>query len=229
MKTRIAVALALLMGATLALAQTQYPEAANLMYLKNIGSATKTYCVLNGSAGPWSTAIAGAGTLSTTGSSTTVEASDPAAFTNVAAGDMIIALIANVPTARTVASKTDNDTIEVDTAVTWSAYTWSWRDSVCGTTDADGWLVSTPGMTLTYSYVSGSGTSEVFWQCKDAAVGALPVQIYPDNSTGAAVRSYTSSGYDSRTTVVVPADAKFQYCRVGVSGTGPVVSVSAAR
>lgn len=206
-------------------------ETAQLFFLKNIGGSTKTYCVMNGVQGnAWGTPIKGQGTLTTTGSSTTIESSFVRDFVDVAAGDMIIVTISGVQTARSVASVTDGDTLVVDTAVDWSAgYSWSWRDAVCGTADTSGWITATPGMTLVYEYVSGSGTSEVFWQCKTDAVSALPVQIYPDNSSAAAVRSYTASGYDSRTAVVLSLDSKFYACRIGISGTGPVVSAYAQR
>jgi len=210
---------------------------ANYTFKHTLDDASNyTYCSTRGAQGnPYGGPIAGQGRLTTTGSSTTVEASSTAAFANMVVDTGPVTRSAMILvstdggssyTAYRVASKTDDDTIVIDTAVNYASpgYVWSWYDIRCGTTVNDGWIAAGPGSSMTFEYNAGTGNANVVWECRSGANGANPVQVYPDNSAAAASRLYAAAGSDSRTIFAIGPGIPCDYARIGMKGTSPVVT-----
>lgn len=222
------LALLALLWAPLAGAQSS----ANFLYKHTLADAVNyVYGVMTGANGSaWASGIPGTFRLTTSGSSTTFTCSTAGCFTPVSAGDTILLSTDTVTsTPYRVITKTDVTNVVVDTAANLGAtgVIWQWYKETRGTTAASGWAPVHPADLLTFEYNSGTGTANVVWECRGSGLGASAVQIYPDNSAGAASRSYAASGSDSRTSVVVPRG--YAFCRIGVKGTSPVVTAYVSR
>lgn len=221
-----------------AVALPAYGQTANFTYKRTTADAVNyNYCVVRGQLqNPFGSAIQGAGLLTTSGASRNIVGSAAGGFSNFPTPSATRGVIINVSTdggntyiPYRVATVTDATHIVLDTSeptVNWASpgFAWSWYDEICGTTDTTGWIPCSEGSNLTFQYDSGAGNANVIWQAKGSALGSAPVQIYPDNSAGAASRLYAASGADSRTTFALGAGVRFSLCRIGIKANGPVVS-----
>lgn len=217
------------------LAPFSQAQTANFTYKRTLADGSNyVYCKINGSLGnPYGQPIAGAGLLTTTGASTTVTGSDAAGFSGLITASatrasyiMVSTDGGNTNTLYRVVTKTSNTQISIDTSVNWASpgFSWTWFDEYCGTTAADGWIACGSMSNLTFAYVGGSGTANVVWEARGSDPAANPIQIYPDNSSGAASRSYTAATIDNRTTFNLGPGVAFTGCRIGMKGTNPIVS-----
>lgn len=226
--------LGVLLGLTLALPALAQAPAGNFTYKRTLASATRTYCKLTGQLNdPFQSGIVGGGRVVTSGSSTTVTASVAGSFfplkaPTATAGSVIVVSVdgGNTYTAYRVTAKASDSSITIDTAATFGAtgYVWSYYNEVCGTGDTAGWIQAQAGDTVTALYTGGSGTATVTVECLGSGMGALPVQVYPDNSSGAATRSLTAADINNRFIFVMTIDVRCTALRVGFAGTNPIVS-----
>lgn len=217
--------LGLLLAALLSTAPASAGSFANLFVRYDVDSTTTTYCrYLGSNADPRQGAYFGTGTITTSGSSTTVTTvGSSGAFSVLTAGDAISVYVSATSTLiRNVVSKSDSDTIVVDTAVDLSAgYRWNYMVSSCGTADTDGW-VSMDGFksfTMTASYDQGDlGTGvDVVFECRGPHPFGAPVQVYP--SSGATSLTTANAGTKSARQSVV-AYEPWSECRIGVARSG---------
>ena len=197
---------------------------ANFTLKYNLDATTTTYCVLRGNndvtrpEGDWKV---GTSHLKTSGSATAVteNTTDAEPFRDLAVGDVISA---NGLT-RVITAKTDNSNITVDSEVNWAAgFPFTWLDLDCGTTSTDGWMdVSnftnrTIIFQLEQANVDTNGI-DVNWQCKGTYNGAEAVQVFPDNSSGAAVTNFlegVAASLEGRKAINIPEP--WTECRVGL-------------
>ncbi len=191
MRSRFLLALALLALALPTFAQQQDVQVGQLAYRYDLDATTLTYCKLGGINGdPYQSPIPGQTNITTTGTSTTVDAVTGTPFSQVGLGDV---LISNQPDGVTetviVTAATSSTQVEVDPAVDWdnsgAGFPFSWYDLDCGTGDENGWVASPPGqhasILLTVEYDAGdlTGGLDVVWEARGANLGSDAVQAYP--------------------------------------------------
>lgn len=231
MKTLAASLLLALFASAPAFAQEQV--AARMAIKYDLDSDSYTYCRLEGQGdrvdGP---GLVGPAAILTSGSSTTVSEATASTnpFTNVAVGDVII-VDGNVVA---VTARASAASITVDTAINLTAgKTFQYFKHACGTAATDGWVTVGPtdSVILGFELNQEDTTSgvDVRWECKAAVPSAQPVQVYPDNSAGAATKTYTAAGIDARTWVNI--DVAVSACRIGfkVTSTDDGTDTGAAR
>lgn len=194
----------------------------------NLNLTTLTYCHTEGSSGGVVVApLTLTSLVKTTGSSTTFVAVTAASapFLNFIADDVLVipaSVTGGDPALRSIVSKASNDQVVVDEAVDLTAtgtQLQGYRQR-CGTTATSG-LISVAGLTnvsltLQIDQMSGTGGIDAAWFCRTAATESLFVQVFPDNSAGAAVRNYAAAGADARTTVQIANNLGYAWCRVGL-------------
>lgn len=226
----VAVMLLALVFATASWAQdTGQHKSANFLYKFDVASTTLNFYALQGQQGdPYATAYDGAGTIETSGSSTTVTGVDAArdVFAPVDPGDVIFIRFSSGTTeVRIVVTNADADTITVEDAIDLSAgYTWSYKKLVGGTGLDDGWI-SVAGYSIVQfgvQYDEGDLTAlSATWQCKSGALGAAPNRTYPgvgsdcgDGTLNGKVCEFTSTGDVLAFKI---SDNAFAACRLGVA------------
>lgn len=180
-------------------------------------SATPTYCVLEPNRRQ------GAGTVSTSGSSTTLTASVTTAFTNVGAGAAIT--IDRGPVNGTVVgyvfgAPADGDTLTMRTAITVGAgSSWFYQNLNCGTGAGSGWFGVgdvTPSRTWHVDIdqiALASGSLAMRLMCKSASpYQTTGVQVYPE--TGAAGSECATGLFTAAAhCAFVDNDIRFSQCR----------------
>jgi hypothetical protein len=216
----------------LGLAPQAQAQAGNFVYLRTLASGTTTYCKLLGALGdPFGSPIAQSGVAITSGSSTTVTSA--AAFGLLLAptatrGSVIVVSIDGGTTysAYRVTAKASASSITIDRAadLTATGVPFGFYDEFCGTGNADGWIASKPGDVITVIYQGGSATASTSIECRGSGLGQLPVQIYPDNSAGAATRALIAADINNRYMLVITNDLRCTGVRVGLAGTNPIMS-----
>lgn len=201
--------------------------AANFTYDYDLDATSTTYCVLNGQNGdPFGDGIKGTSTIKTTGSSTTVDASDTDddPFDLLGVGDVISVrkkdgTVDNVA----IVAKASADQVTVSDEVNWAqGFHWTWKDLACGTTVDDGWISLSHLTDVTIAFqmeqadVDTNGI-DVVWECKDGFIGAEIVQVFPDNTSAAAVTNFlegVAGTKEGRRAVYIPE--AHSACRVGL-------------
>ena len=153
----------------------------------DLDSTTVVYPIMKGAGGrPFSSPISGNAAIKTTGSSATVAAVTASTypFLDVVVGDI---LIVN-ETSRLVIARASADSITVDTAIDLSAltggYTFGFYHVIVGTgADGDGWFhvgdLTSMGIALQIDQMVVTGGIDVRVECKAAAIGAAPIQVWP--------------------------------------------------
>lgn len=212
---------------------------ANFSYQYDVDSSSYLYCRLEGQNNdPFAGAIPGRSRIKTTGSSTTVDeyTTGDGPFVDVGVNDVLQVTLAGVTTTRIVTAKASSASITVDTAINLSAtggYTWSWWNHVCGTGSTAGWI-STRGANyvgLTTNWEQGDLTSlDVQYQCKTDGKGALPVVVYPGETSDCGIGGTLSTdrcnflnavkATDTARLTVVLSPAVYTDCRVGFKWVG---------
>jgi hypothetical protein len=199
-----------------ALAQEQ--QVGRMAAKYDLDSTDFIYCRLEGQGGsPFAPGYTGPAPIKTSGSSATVVEStastDP--FTDVAVGDVLVA-DGNV---MSVIARASAASITVDAAVTLAeGTTFRFFKHSCGTAATDGWISVSGAESVILGFEmnqedTNTGVS-VRWECRAPTPGAQAVQIYPDNSGGAAVKTYTAAGIDARTWVNITGG--LESCRIGM-------------
>jgi len=205
---------------------------ANFAFDYDVDSASLTYVRMVGQGGnPFGGAMAGPGTIKTTGSSATVvenvASSNP--FTNIEVGDVIqVSTSTNARDTRVVIAKATAASITVDSVVDWSAgYSWRWWDTQKGTTSADGWIDvgGADSIIMTMQYDQGDlDALTVRWECKSASLGSNPVIAYPGEASDCGIGgtlstdrcSFATAGVTARLSVMIESNP-FSACRVGLA------------
>lgn len=199
----------------------------------DVDSASKTYCVLNGSNGqPFGSPVRVSTRVETVGSSTTITAvtalSEP--FDDVSVGDVLVFSVNGTPTMRTVVTNADADTVTVDEAIDLSAgagFTFSYWQPACGTAATSGWITvrGWPNVQMTVAYLQGDlDTLDVVFECRDQTPDHNIVQVYPGASStcgfGALatnVCTFTTAGTLPAASLTVSLTSnQYEACRVGL-------------
>lgn len=215
---------------------------ANFTYRYDIDSTTMTYCkVVGANDQPWnkgSWQLVGLAPIKTTGSSVTVNAVTAGRnpFDPVSAKDIIIVARggATAPDLRVVQSKASADQITVQTAVNWdttAGFSFKYLRTVCGTTDADGWIdMQTVGpgpknVTFLLEQISGvTGGIDMHIQCRGSALGDLPNTVHPGaagscspGTSAGGFCNFTAAGLTTgRLAVAIPDSIVCPLLRVGI-------------
>lgn len=179
-------------------------------------SATPTSCLV----GPQ---VQGLGTVSTSGSSATLEASRTTSFTSTitANAEISIKLPGSAsPTVRIVDSVTDGDTLVLrDVATVTAGSEWTFRNVTCGTAVGSGWfgvtnITPSRSWKIRVAQISlASGSMAVTLRCKTASPWeSLGTLVYPE--TGAS-GSECATGLFTTTAecTINDNDIRFNQCR----------------
>lgn len=241
------LALALAALAVPGIAQQPAQEKANFAIRYDVDSATKTYCVVNGSNGsPFGSPTKISTKVETSGSSVTITAVTAlsAPFTNVAIGDTLVFSVSGEDVVRTVVTNADNDTVTVDEAIDLSAgagYAFSYWEPVCGTTAASGWIKvrGWSAVLMTVAYVQGDlDTLDVVFECQDTSYDANIVQVYPGAASTCGFGALSTNVCQFATPATLPAASltvsltanQYEACRVALMfGTTDTSDVGANR
>lgn len=213
-------------------ASAQEQRQASYAYQYDLDSTNLTFCVVKGLNGsPFGGNIPGSGTVSSVG--TAVEASSTTAFQGLGAGDIFYAVQSQGLTILQIASVTDGDSLVLVTAPgsDFTGVAWSWRDLVCGTTDADGWIdvANMDGKTITIQYEQGDGNIDVRWECRKSYLGAKPLVVFPSQTTDTCGTNgtltaghcrYTAANVGIANRISLVVWEPYKDCRVGVKLTG---------
>jgi hypothetical protein len=176
----------------------------------DVDSATYTACRTIGSGTAIQTPVPLVGPVSSSGTTLTAVSGTP--FDGLAVGDVLVmpATAAGIlPEIRSIITFTSSTVVVVDTAPTstLTSAQLSRLQQRCGTGNDAGWLKITDytNVTLTIQIAQINTTTGVdaIVECRSNAPGALPAQVYPDNSAGAAQRTYTAANHESRTRVSI--------------------------
>lgn len=212
-------------------ASSQDTRVANFAIEYDLDDTNLTYCVVTGQqSSPFGTAIAGVETITST--STAIEASNASAFNQVGAGDILLVVQSDAITRLVVASVTDGNSLTVAAAPAsdFTAATWRWLNTTCGTGDTNGWIdvSNMSGKTFTLQYEQGDGNIDVRWECRKSFVGALPMVVYPSQATDACGTNgtltsghcrYTAANVGIANRISLVAWEPYKDCRVGVKLT----------
>lgn len=216
-------------------ARAQEATAANFALRYDLDSTSLTYPRVMGQNGAFGGSIAGQAPIKTTGSNVAVTAvsagSNP--FASVAIDDVVVVDRGNgVTDVRVVVAKTDADTIEVDTAVDWSAgFSFRWLDTQTGTGDGDGWIkvsgFANRMITFQLEQVSGvTGGIDTRLECRGGAVGAKSTIVWPGSNATAQTCgagtlasgfcNFTAAGIASHTAILLNLEEAWLQCRFGL-------------
>jgi len=230
---KLTLALALIALAVPCLAQAPDQARADFAIRYDVDSATKTYCVVNGSNGsPFGSPTKVSTPIETSGSSVTITAVTAlsAPFTDVAVADTLYFTVSGETVQRTVVTNADTDTVTVDVAIDLSAgagYTFSYKEPVCGTTAASGWI-SVEGYSvaqLQVNYVQGDlDTLDVALECRERSPDGGIVQVYPGASSACGFGTLATNVCTFATAATLPAASiaykletnAFDACRVAL-------------
>lgn len=195
----------------------------NVLYKYDVDSTTETFCVLEGANGtPFGPGIQSIGNV-TAANDPTLTAVDATqdVFAELAVGDV---LVFNNPTAVVrLETKTSADAVEMSEAQTITAKPFQWYKLVCGTAATSGWFdVSNfdGGVVITVQseqQVDDGNGIDVRWQCRGSSFGQAPIQVYPDNSSAAAVTNFAQGNTattEGRVALYIPEP--WSECRVGL-------------
>jgi len=209
-------------------------------YNIDVDSATVTYFKHVGQNGsPFGGSILGPGTIKTTGSSTTVAeavaGSNP--FTDIAVGDVLEVAPIGTSGRRTylrVDARASAASITVDTAVDLgTGVAWRYWRLQSGTTVNDGWfpVSGATSVTIGVYWVQGDlDALQVIWQCRSAAPGSKPMQVFPGltSECGLGGSAATVPGFctypvaqvgQATATTVQIVFGNYSECRVGLKYT----------
>jgi hypothetical protein len=187
----------------------------------DIDSATYTACRTIGSGTAIQAPVPLVGPVNSAGVTLTAVSGTP--FSGLAVGDVLVmppTAAGILPEIRSIVTFTSATSVDVDTAPTVAlANAQLGRlQQRCGTGDDAGWLRITDytNVTLTIQIAQINTTTgvDVIVECRSNAPGALPAQVYPDNSAGAAQRTYTAAGHESRSRISISAAAGCPLVRV---------------
>ncbi len=234
MRTYTIVAL-LGLAALAGFAQVPVTTTVPVLVRYDVDSTTVTYCANQGWRDDLRAGIPGPLPIKTTaGPVTTVTSQTPAtvALTPVLVGDILLvrpaSWIQDIFTAgwaAVVTVKTDNNTVTVDPAVNWdTGYSYTYIKSVCGTTNADGW-VNVEGasrVTISIQYDQGD-LDNLSWrfECKQVAPGSVPITVYPSESDDCGIGGTLAAGFCDFPTAGATAnlageeDGVWGSCRIG--------------
>jgi hypothetical protein len=231
----------LLLFLALAAPATAQVRTASFGIRYDLDAAALTYCRVTGVGGdPYGAARQVPGKLiETSGSSTTVTAVTSGAlpFADLGVDDIIFVRTSSTNVdMRVVAAKADGDGITVDTAVDWSAgdgFQFTWYDTTCGTTAADGWIdmsALSGDKIIEISWDQGDLATGLLWevQCQSGGLDPKPVKVYPGDSSDCGSGTLTSGQClyavanvgttSARDKILIP---EFETsCRVGILRSG---------
>lgn len=175
-------------------------------------SSTPTGCRVQGTGTPPQPVNISA-PVKTTGSSVTIAAvtagTNP--FSGLAVGDALVlrsSTAGSRPVLRSIITYTSADSVDVDTAIdVGTSSSASYLKQTCTTGNEAGWS-STSGLrniSVQVQIAQQNTTTgiDVTVECRADVAGSLPVQVYPDNSTGAAKKTYTTADLQARTIVSI--------------------------
>jgi hypothetical protein len=193
----------------------------------DLDSTSYIYCMFTGvNASPWGGALPGGAPVSTSGSSTTVAATTASTgpFTDVAVGDILYILSSGpqtAPVVRYVTARASADSITVDTAITLTAATFTFKRRSCGTAASSGWVdVSTAWdvkVAWRISQQDTTGGISIVVYCKDNDDSGTGTRVYPPNNTGG-TRECEDTGIFATTTTgcAVTIPEGWDSCRLGM-------------
>lgn len=224
------LSLGIALVATSAWAGSDQTASFNIQY--DLDATAITYCRMTGKLGdPFGAGIASVANITTSGSSTTTTAlvASSAPFAQINVGDVLIVAsstgVATDTLFRVVTAKASSDSITVNTAWDLSTptagFAFTWKKISCGTGASNGWITiansDSFAITFELDQVNATGGIDVQVQCRSAAIGASPVQIFPACTSGSCntVQNYTTAGIASSTTVSFNS-IPYQECRVGI-------------
>lgn len=234
MKLKVLVALVLLLAAPFAVAEEATAHA-TFNYKFDVDSDSLNYCVLTGTNGsPFGDPIRVQGNIKTTGSSATLaEFADTDPFTGLAQGDVLFIDTPTGVATRVIVAATSVSGVDVDSAITLTqtgGHRFSYKKLTCGTTVTNGWIDArayTVALTVQYEQGDLATGLRVRFECKGAAIGDLPVIVYPGESSDCGIGgtlstdrcNFATAGETARLTVVVEGGL-FSACRVGLARAG---------
>jgi hypothetical protein len=206
----------------------------------NVTSASYQACKTIGTGSPIQQPIALPAPVKTSGSNTTFTAvtAGTGPFTGLAAGDVLILPTSTAGTGRTqmrsIITWTSADTVVVDTAYDLgTSSVLSRYKQLCGGGDDDGWtnvkgLINVGLQIQIFAQNTATGIDMVV-ECRASQPSSLPTQVYPDNSAGAAKRTYTTADIQARTIVAVAPQANCAEVRarfkLNTAGTSTSIDV----
>ena len=215
-----------------ALAGAQELRTANVAYLYDVDSTSKTYCKLVGERGdPFAGPIPLQGRIQTSGSSTTVteETTGDNPFEQIGAGDVLVVDKgpAGIDTVAVV-TKASSASVTVNEAVDWSnGYSFKFYDLQCGTGANDGWIpvgnYSSVNGVVSFDQGDIAGL-DFAMECKYGGLAGLLVQVYPGSGSGCGfgtlntdVCTFSSTTFPNNHLAVVVANNGFEACRLALA------------
>jgi hypothetical protein len=231
----------LLLFLALAAPATAQVRTANFGIRYDLDAAALTYCRVTGVGGdPYGGVRQVPGKLiETSGSSTTVTAVTSGAlpFADLGVDDVIFVRTSTTNVdMRVVAAKASGDSITIDTAADWSAgdgFQFTWFDTTCGTTAADGWIdmsALSGDKTITVAWDQGDLATGLLWQieCQTPGLDSKANKVYPGEGADCGGGTLTSGQClvavadmgttAARTSVLIPEHESS--CRVGILRSG---------
>lgn len=229
MKRTIAALLLALLPAVAMAQSSSAPQVRKAILFSNydLDATDPTYCVFTGVNGsPFGGALPGGAPVSTSGSSTTVAATTASTnpFANVAVGDILYVLSSGpqtTPVVRYVTARASADSITVDTAITLTAASFTFKRRTCGTAATSGWVdVSTcwdAKIAWRVAQQDTTGGISVTVRCKDNDDSGVGTLVYPPTNTGG-VRECEDTGIFATTTTgcAVTIPEGWDSCRLGL-------------
>ena len=230
----VSTALATVCMCSSVFAQTQ--RAANFTYRYDLDSTTLIYCRVVGNSGnPGSPPIRGTASIVTAGSNLTVteNVSGTNPFTLLDVNDiLIVTRQSGTVERRVVATKASAASITVDTVIDLTGgVAFSWLDTQCGSTDADGWIdaagLNAKEVQFLLEQINGVvGGISIRLECRGDAIGSLPTIVHPGDSASATCSPGTlasefcnftvGDATDGRAYFVIPQDIICGEVRVGM-------------
>jgi len=213
----------------------------NFAFGYDVASATMTYCTVTGKNGdPFDTTgfkfqaptfdieIDGAGGVTdagTNGSFAAVEVGDTFLLRPGDGDTSVTPVVPNVET--WVVAKASDDAITVaNTTATANYRAYFYKKLACGITAEDGWISTTDfdkgTVQLSVYYEAGDVTGlDVVWECRESALGAAAVQVYPGPASDCGfgtlntnVCTFATPGDALARQIIVPL---FAECRMGLA------------
>ena len=172
----------------------------------------------------WSSAYQGPSKIKTTGSSATVaeQVASSLPFADLAVGDVLIVANAGAqPTYRVIDAWASGASVTVDEAIDWSnggnGVEFSWLQADRGSGANDGWVgvagCRNSAVSVVLAQYSGDTNGVDWWvECRERGPEALPIQVYPDNSAAAIVRTFLLADREGRTRLDI--NSRYDACRV---------------
>lgn len=217
-------------------------KTANFTFGYDVASLTTTYCAVTGKNGdPYDTTgfqfsapdfdiqIDGAGGVTDAGANGSFAAVEVGDTFLLRARDADTGDNATPPDVETwiVAKASDNALTVADTSADANYRAYSYKTLACGTTADDGWISvdDFDKMAFQFSvyYEAGDlGGLDVVWQCRENALGAFAVQVYPGPASDCGfgtlntdVCTFTTPGTDAFTRQINVTN--FSECRIGLA------------